>query len=110
MKTVSRVLVLMALMAVAAGMALAQQSSAQKGQATFDAKCAMCHGKDGKGQTAMGKANNLKDLGSGEVQNMKDSELQNLIESGKGKMPAYKGKLNDEQLEQVVAYIRTFKK
>lgn len=110
MKRVSKLAVVIALAVLGVGIAAAQSSGAEKGAQVFKTKCAMCHGQDGKGQTAMGKANNLKDLASSDVQNVHDSELKNIIENGKGKMPAYKGKLTDEQVEQVVAYIRTLKK
>ncbi len=82
---------------------------AAKGAELYKGKCQMCHGADGKGQTPMGKNMQLKDLGSADVQNMKDSELKTLIENGKGKMPAYKGKLTDTQIEDVIQQIRTFK-
>ena len=38
------------------------------GAALYKAKCTACHGADGKGETAMGKANKLRDLGSADVQ------------------------------------------
>jgi cytochrome c6 len=80
------------------------------GGADFKAKCAMCHGADGKGDTAMGKKYGLKDLGSAEVQKMSDAELTGIITNGKDKMPKYEGKLSKEQIEEVVKYIRTLKK
>ncbi len=96
---------------VIAGLAQAQAtSSSQKGGEIYKGKCAMCHGADGTGQTVIGKADKIRDLTSSEVQSQHDSELKNIIENGKGKMPAYKGKLTDVQVEQVVAYIRTLKK
>lgn len=83
--------------------------AAESGEALYKAKCASCHGVDGKGQTPIGKKLNIKDLGSNDVQNKHDSELKLIIENGKGKMPAYKGKLTDEQIESLVTYLRTFK-
>ena len=80
------------------------------GAATFKAKCAMCHGPDGAGQTAMGKNMKLRDLGSADVQKTTDADLIKLITDGKGKMPAYKGKLADADIKAVVAFIRTLKK
>ena len=81
-----------------------------EGQATYKAKCAACHGADGKGQTGMGKAFKIRDLGSAEVQKQSDEELSGIISNGKGKMPAYKGKLTDAQISDLVSYIRTLKK
>jgi mono/diheme cytochrome c family protein len=78
-------------------------------QATFKAKCAMCHGPDGKGETATGKMMKVKDFSSEEVQKMSDADLTAAISSGKGKMPAYKT-LTPEQVKDLVAYIRTFGK
>ncbi|MBZ5599584.1 MAG: cytochrome c [Acidobacteriia bacterium] len=80
------------------------------GGADFKAKCAMCHGPDGKGDTVMGKKFGLKDLGSAEVQKMSDADLTSTITNGKDKMPAYKGKLTDAQISDLVKYVRTLKK
>lgn len=80
------------------------------GATLFKAKCAMCHGADGKGDTAMGKNLKLKDFASDDVQNVHDSELKTLIENGKSKMPAFKGKLSDKQLGDVIQFVRTLKK
>ena len=79
------------------------------GAATFKGKCAMCHGADGKGQTPMGKNMKLADMGSADVQKLSDAELTKITADGKGKMPAYKGKLTDAQIAEVVAHIRTLK-
>jgi cytochrome c6 len=84
-------------------------SLADGGADLFKAKCAMCHGPDGKGQTAMGKTLNLKDLGSAEVQSQSDADLTNTVTNGKGKMPKYDGKLTKDQISDVVKYIRTLK-
>ena len=72
----------------------------------FKSKCAMCHGPDGKGKMA-----GTKDLGSAEVQKASDADLTATITNGKPpKMPPYKGKLTDDQIKSLVAYVRTFKK
>jgi mono/diheme cytochrome c family protein len=84
-------------------------SFADGGADTFKAKCAICHGPDGKGQTAMGKTLNLRDLGSADVQGQSDADLTNIITNGKGKMPKYDGKLTKDQISDVVKYIRTLK-
>ena len=80
------------------------------GAADFKAKCAACHGATGAGDTTMGKNLKLKDLGSAEVQKQSDDELTALIGKGKGKMPAYDGKLSKDQISDVVKFIRTLKK
>ena len=79
------------------------------GAAIYKAKCAMCHGPDGKGQTAMGKNLHLKDLASEEVQKMKNDEMQKIISDGKGKMPPFKEKLDQASIDAVISFIRTLK-
>ncbi len=81
-----------------------------KGAEVYKTKCAMCHGPDGKGETAMGKNLKLRDLGSADVQNLHDSELKTLLENGKGKMPSFKGKLTDAQMGDVIQFVRSLKK
>ena len=79
------------------------------GGADFKAKCAMCHGADGKGDTGMGKTLKLRDLGSADVQAQSDADLTGIITNGKGKMPKYDGKLSKDQIGDLVKYIRTLK-
>ncbi|HKS80814.1 MAG TPA: cytochrome c [Candidatus Acidoferrales bacterium] len=80
------------------------------GASLFKAKCAACHGAGGKGDTSMGKVLKVLDLGSEEVQKQSDAQLTEAIANGKGKMTGYKGKLTDDQIKQLVAFIRTLKK
>jgi len=84
--------------------------AAADGAALYKAKCASCHGADGSGQTAMGKAMKLRDLRSPEVQKQSDAELTKITADGKGKMPAYKGKLTDAEISALIAHMRTLKK
>jgi len=95
--------------AVAILLILAAPAHAQEGSALFKAKCAPCHGPDGKGQTSMGKMLKARDLGSAEVQKETDAEMTEIIDNGKGKMPGYKGKLTEAQIKSLVTYIRTLK-
>jgi cytochrome c6 len=83
---------------------------AADGAAVYKAKCAMCHGPDGAGLTAMGKSLKLRDLGTADVQKQTDKELFAWTSDGKDKMPAYKGKLTDEEINAVVTFMRTLKK
>ena len=57
--------------------------------ADYKAKCATCHGPDGKGDTAMGKTMKVKDLDSADVQKQSDADLTTIIEKGKKPMPGY---------------------
>jgi len=84
--------------------------AADSGADLYKTKCAMCHGPDGKGETAMGKRLGTKDLGSADVQKQSDGDLTTVITKGKGKMPAYEGKLTGDQIQELVKFIRTLKK
>ena len=76
----------------------------------YKTKCASCHGPDGKGETATGKAMKVKDLGSSDVQGMSDADLTNTIAKGKKPMPGYEGKLTNDQISDLVKWIRSLKK
>lgn len=89
---------------------LAPMAFAADGAAVYKAKCATCHGADGKGQSPMGKKMNLRDLGSPEVQKQTDQQLYDWTAVGKGKMPAYKDKLTNDEIKALVVHMRTFAK
>ena|ERR1700687_1945164 len=78
-------------------------------ETTYKAKCAMCHGPDGKGETTTGKTMKAGDFASEAVQKMSDADLTDAITKGKGKMPAYKT-LTPDQVKDLVAYVRAFGK
>jgi len=85
-------------------------SVADTGADLFKAKCAMCHGPNGAGDTAMGKNLKLRDMGSADVQKQSDADLNGIITNGKGKMPKYDGKLTKDQINDLVKFIQTLKK
>ena len=70
--------------------------------------CASCHGKDGSGNTTMGKKLGLKDYTKNQA--FSDAEAANVIKNGKGKMKSYKNKLSDADVKALVAYVRSLKK
>jgi cytochrome c6 len=78
--------------------------------------CVQCHGLDGSANTSMGKALNAKDLTSAQIQSsFTDAEAAAVIKDGvtrdgSTKMLAFGGKLSDEEIKALVAYVRTLKK
>ena len=79
--------------------------------------CTKCHGADGKGQTKAGKKLNVKDYTDAKVQaEMKDADMFKATKegvfdkAGKEKMKAYKDELSDAEINELVAYVRKFKK
>jgi cytochrome c6 len=101
------------LLFVAAALFLLTATARAQGDAgaLFKAKCAACHAEDGSGNVPMGKQLGAKDLRSDDVQKQTDAQLNASITDGMGKkMPAYKGKLTDAQITQLVGYIRDLAK
>ena len=94
-----------ALFSLVLALAVPTLAAAESAADTYKAKCAGCHGADGS-KSMMG----AKPLNGADVQGMSDADLTSAITDGKGKMPAYKGKLTDAQIKDLVAYIRTLKK
>lgn len=82
------------------------KADVQAGAATYKTKCASCHGADGKGKAAL----KTEDLASAAVQNKSDAELTAITTDGKGKMPAYGKSLKPDQIQDLIAYIRSLAK
>jgi len=81
------------------------------GASLFGSKCALCHEKDGSGK-ANWKAKGQPDLRDANWQkDHSDGQIADVIRNGKEKfMPAFKSKLSDEDINAIVAHIRTLKK
>jgi len=80
---------------------------AQTAADTYKAKCQMCHGADGSGNTPAGKSMKTVAFSDPSVKSKSDADLAAITKSGKNKMPAYSGKLTDAQIHDLIAYIRT---
>jgi cytochrome c6 len=81
--------------------ALAVPALAADGAAIYAAKCAMCHGKDGKG-TPVGQKMGAKDLAK---EKGDAKEVESVVTKGKGKMSAFGGKLSPEEIQAVSKYV-----
>ena len=88
-----------------------------KVQRAWKAKCSSCHGASGKADTEKGQQMKIVDMTTPAFQAKKDDELKKAINDGvkkdkggvKQEMDAFKGDLTPEQVDALVAYIRTFK-
>jgi cytochrome c6 len=80
------------------------------GAATFKAKCAMCHGDDGLGNTSVGKALGVRSYKAPDVLKLQSTALAAIIKNGKNKMPAFGAQLTDTQIKDVVQFIHTLQK
>lgn len=87
-------------------------ASSKSGKALYDKNCASCHGKVGLGDGV--KARNLKtfpgDFSKPAYQNLTDGEQFYKTKNGRSEMPKYQGKMSDDEIWNVVNYMRTFKK
>lgn len=100
----------LAMLAALSAIVLALSASVRAqgaGETVYKAKCASCHGADGKGATPAGKATKARDFSSDEVKKETDAEWTEIIVKGKNKMPAYDKKLTESEVKDAVAYIRS---
>lgn len=106
-----RIFVLAAIVMASAGVAAAAETSA-----TWAQNCASCHGKDGTGNTMMGRKLNVKDYRDAKVQAaFSDAEAERAIKegvktNGKETMKPFGSKLSEPDIKALVVYIRSFKK
>ena len=87
-------------------------ASNKAGMALYNKNCASCHGKVGLGDGV--KARALKDhpgdFSTAAYQDQTDGEHFYKTKNGRGEMPKYEGKLSDDDIWNIVNYMRTFKK
>ena len=83
---------------------------ADGGADIYKTKCSACHGKNGAGDTMLGKNLKLRPLGSDDVQKQSDDELFTIISKGKKRMPPFDRKLSKDQIHDLVKYVRSLKK
>jgi cytochrome c6 len=106
---IKRMTVAAAALATIAFLSVPARADTAAAEATYKAKCAACHGADGKGETSTGKMMKAGDFASADVQKMSDADLTDAIAKGKGKMPPFKT-LTPDQVKDLVAYVRAFAK
>ena len=77
----------------------------------YDSKCASCHGKDGRAKSLHAKHVHARDFtDAGWQADVSDERLFNSISNGKGKMPSFKNKLAEDQIDALVHYVRQLKR
>ena len=87
-------------------------ASTKAGLALYNKNCASCHGKTGLGDCV--KARALQDFpgdfSGAAFQNQTDGEHFYKTKTGRGETPKYEGKLTDDDIWNLVNFMRTFKK
>ena len=104
--------VILAVVVIAVGLFLVLPNLAWAQQDMYKAKCAGCHGPDGKG-TAAGKKMGAPEFSSDKVQKASDADLADFIENGgpqKKASHAFAGKgVSPADAAKLAAYVKTLK-
>jgi cytochrome c6 len=85
-------------------------AQAGSGATIFKSKCQLCHGADGTGNTTLGKQLQAANLRSKDVQKKTDAELYKAVHDGNGNMPPFADQLSDDEINQVIKFVRTLGK
>jgi high-affinity iron transporter len=92
----------------------AETGDPAKGKAIYERLCGVCHGAQGKGDGPAGQMMKppAADLTGSKLKDKPDAELFQTVQNGRPPtaMPAFKGQLSDQQIHDVVAYIRSLGK
>jgi mono/diheme cytochrome c family protein len=79
-----------------------------RGARIFARTCAGCHGADGRGTLRPGLSRPPRDLTKPDFQaQISNEQLRHSIRIGKGQMPAFGGLMGDEEIADVIAFVRT---
>ena len=77
------------------------------GKQLYQQNCAKCHGENGRANTLRGWLVFAKNLSKPKWQNnASDEEILEAIQQGPGAMPAYAEKLNADEQQAVLQYVR----
>jgi mono/diheme cytochrome c family protein len=83
----------------------------ERAKIVYANNCARCHGADGRGQTAMGRAfaaPNLADAGWWRQTRPTDKRLTASLRHGRGQMPAFGQQLSKSEIAALVRFVRAF--
>ena len=81
----------------------------EKGASLYKVKCAVCHGASGKGDSPAGKNMGVPSFTDPKVAGRSDAEWKEVIEKGRNKMPAYGKSLKPDEIQGLLAYLRSLK-
>ena len=120
MKRTHEMIIIVVLCAVVLGTALvAHAADAEQGKKLYAQFCVTCHGESGKGDGAAAAALNPKPRDHTDkeyMSKMSDDDMLKVIKNGGasvGKsplMPPWGASLKDDQIQDIIAYVRTLSK
>ena len=87
----------------------ATKGSPTKGKEVFDQKCGVCHFADSDAKKIGPGLKGISKRGTFSVNNNKftDDSLKTWIENGDSLMPPFKDVLDEQQIKDVIAYVKT---
>ena len=103
-KTIRSFLALAAVVFLAGAVGFAQSA----GEATYKAKCLMCHGAAGAPSAGMAKSMGIKPVSDPDIKKLTADQMFASVKNGKGKMKPIAG-LTDAQIKDAVAFYRGLK-
>jgi mono/diheme cytochrome c family protein len=91
------------------GSAKGSSAAVARGKEVFDKKCAVCHYADSDAKKIGPGLKGLSKRGTFSLNNNKvtDETLKNWIENGDTLMPPFKDTLEEAQIKDVIAYVKT---
>jgi mono/diheme cytochrome c family protein len=87
-------------------------SAAKSGKKLFNTYCVVCHGPKGKGDGVAGASLTPRptNLSTAEVQSQTDGAIHWKMMEGRAPMASYKDLISEENVWQLINYLRTLKK
>ena len=77
----------------------------------YNRQCVACHGRDGRGRTRKGRQAHARDMTDASWQDdVSDERLFNSISNGRGKMPAFRQKIAENDIDALVAHVRRMRR
>jgi cytochrome c6 len=83
----------------------AKAADVYNGKEVYDLHCQGCHGVDGRSMEP-----GTPDFTRGESLMVPDSQLYESLRDGMGHLPSFRGMIEDSDLRDVIAYVRTLQR
>ena len=80
----------------------ARAGDMQKGREVYDMHCVICHGMNGYAIDMT-----IPRFANGDRMFLMDQEMLQSVRNGKNQMPAFRGLLSDQEIRDVITYLRT---
>ena len=93
------------------GAAKTNEAAAADAATIYNRQCVSCHGRDGRGRTRKGRQTHARDMTDASWQDdVGDERLFNSISNGRGKMPAFRKKISENDIDALVALVRRMRR